>query len=305
MKNNFRIISLLPSASDIIFELNLKDYLIAVSHECESEKYFKSLPKVTFSHIKRNMTQQEIDNEIKKCVLNYEPIYKLDIELICHLNPTHIITQGICDVCAISKNMIEASFYGKTYKLPKDVNIISLSGKTFEGICNDYIILSSFFNVKENAQKIVKKARKKWNSLKKQNNKKKMLLLEWVDPPFSPGHWIPEQINLSGFECLFSYPGAASKELSWHQVKKENPDFICTICCGYGLKENLKFGSELYKNQIIKGTNAILNENIFGFDSESFFSKPTLKIVEGAELISNILNKNKQKFRCFKPSKKN
>ena len=298
--SDFRIISLFPSSSDILFDLNLEKKLVAVSHECLEKDYFNQLPKVTSTCIDTNVSQSEIDNQVRDKLKKNEPIYKIDINLIKKLKPTHILTQDICDVCAVSSNTIEVTLKDARYELPNNIEIITLNGKTFNAICDDVLLVGKIFDKKNEAREMVNLATKKWNSLKKNKNYKKLLMLEWINPPFSPGHWIPEQVELAGFDCLFSSPGDASKTLSWEEVNKKNPDYIGVICCGYNENENKVFAKSLYNLNLLQNIKAIQKERVFFFDSKSFFSKPSLKIVEGAELICNMLGSKNSKFRCLR-----
>ena len=297
---DFRIISLFPSSSDILFDLNLEKHLVAVSHECLEKNYYNDLPKVTSTCININVSQSEIDSQIRDKFKKNEAIYKIDINLIYKLNPTHILTQGICDVCAISSNTIEVTLKDARYELPNNIEIITLNGKTFSAICDDVLLVGKIFDKKNEAREMIHLATKKWNSLKKNKNYKKLLMLEWINPPFSPGHWIPEQVELAGFDCLFSSPGDASKTLSWEEVNNKNPDYIGVICCGYNQNENKVFAKSLYNLNLIHNIEAIQKERVFFFDSKSFFSKPSLKIVEGAELICNMLGNENSTFRCLR-----
>ena len=299
--SDFRIISLFPSSSDILFDLNLEKQLVAVSHECLEKDYFNQLPKVTSTCIDTNVSQSEIDNQVRDKLKKNEPIYKIDINLIKKLKPTHILTQDICDVCAVSSNTIEVTLKDARYELPNNIEIITLNGKTFSAICDDVLLVGKIFDKKNEAKEMIHLATKKWNSLKKNKNYKKLLMLEWINPPFSPGHWIPEQVELAGFDCLFSSPGDASKTLSWEEVNKKNPDYIGVICCGYNENENKVFAKSLYNLNLIQNIKAIQKENVYFFDSKSFFSKPSLKIVEGAKLICNMLGSENSKFRCLRP----
>ncbi len=298
--SDFRIISLYPSSSDILFDLNLEKKLVGVSHECLDKDYYSAIPKITSTCINTNVSQSEIDIQVRDKIKKNEPIYKIDINLINKLKPTHILTQDICDVCAVSSNTIEVTLKDIRCELPNNIQIISLNGKTFSGICDDVLLVGKIFNKKNEAEKMVHLAKKKWDSLKKNKNQKKLLMLEWINPPFSPGHWIPEQIELAGFESLFSAPGEVSKTLTWKDVNKKNPDYIGVICCGYDHNENKIFAKNLYNLSLIKNVKAIKKENVYFFDSKNFFSKPSLKIVEGAELICNILDKNNSTFRCMR-----
>ncbi len=279
-----RIVSLVPSASEIICQLGLEDFLVAVSHECNFPETLNSLPVVTSSNISSSLPQKEIDNLVREKVNNNLPLYKIDNEMINNANPDTVITQGVCDVCAISKSQVEATLKGQLCTLSAETEIISLNGRSFNGICQDIETLGKKLNKEKEASLIIDNANaEKEIMLSEEKSNIRVLCLEWIDPYFSAGHWVPEQIEMAGFVSAIGIPGDQSRVLTIEEIIDSKPDVIAVICCGYDEKENEVFASKLLNDKYLSGLNPIKQNKVFYFDSDSYFSRPTLRIIEGAK----------------------
>ena len=295
-----KIVSLLPAASEIIYDMGLSNYLYAVSHECDYPDFIKGIKKVTSSVIPNSLNQSSIDKLVKKAVENDIPLYQIDNDEILKINPDLIITQGLCEICSISENIIEATLKNNLCTLSSKTKIISLNGTTFEEICSDIMMIGIAVNKEEIARKIIAEAICKKTKVTRKKTNKSILLLEWIDPYFTPGHWIPEQIEMAGFISIAGNKGEKSIEIEAKDIADLNPDFIGLICCGYNLEENKSFAENIYLDERINHIEAIKKERIFAFDSNSYFSRPSLRILDGVmQLSSAILDKN-PKFHCKK-----
>ena len=295
-----KIVSLLPAASEIIYDMGLSNYLYAVSHECDYPDLIKGIKKVTSSVIPNSLNQSSIDKLVKKAVENDIPLYQIDNDEILKINPDLIITQGLCEICSISENIIEATLKNNLCTLSSKTKIISLNGTTFEEICSDIMMIGIAVNKEEIARKIIAEAICKKTKVTRKKTNKSILLLEWIDPYFTPGHWIPEQIEMAGFISIAGNKGEKSIEIEAKDIADLNPDFIGLICCGYNLEENKSFAENIYLDERINHIEAIKKERIFAFDSNSYFSRPSLRILDGVmQLSSAILDKN-PKFHCKK-----
>ena len=295
-----KIVSLLPAASEIIYDMGLSNYLYAVSHECDYPDFIKGIKKVTSSVIPNSLNQSSIDKLVKKAVENDIPLYQIDNDEILKINPDLIITQGLCEICSISENIIEATLKNNLCTLSSKTKIISLNGTTFEEICSDIMMIGIAVNKEEIARKIIAEAIYKKTKVTRKKTNKSILLLEWIDPYFTPGHWIPEQIEMAGFISIAGNKGEKSIEITPKDIEDLNPDFIGLICCGYNLEENKSFAENIYLDERINHIEAIQKERIFAFDSNSYFSRPSLRILDGViQLSSAILDKN-PKFHCKK-----
>ena len=287
-----KIVSLVPSASEILCDLGLKQYLVGVSHECNFPTSLQNIQTVTSSNIDSSEAQIEIDAQVRKRVTKNKPLYEINSEKLNDLSPDVIITQGVCDVCAISNDQVEVLLKGQLCTLPSSTNVLSLNGRSFQGICDDIITLGKHFGCLENSESIVKKAlneKNKMMELKRYNIR--FLCLEWIDPYFSAGHWVPEQIEMAGFVSAIGKPGDQSRVITTDEIIESKPDAIAVICCGYNKEKNKLFAEDILQDKRINHLLPFQNEKVFYFDSDSYFSRPTLRIIEGAkQLRDSLLN---------------
>ena len=287
-----KIVSLVPSASEILCDLGLERYLVGISHECNFPSSLQNIQTVTSSNIDSSETQIEIDTQVRKKVNDNKPLYEINSNILNELTPDVIITQGVCDVCAISNDQVEVLLKGQLCTLPSSTNVLSLNGRSLQGICDDIITLGDHFECLEISESIVKKAmdeKNKMMELKKHNTR--LLCLEWIDPYFSAGHWVPEQIEMAGFVSAIGKPGDQSRVITTDEIIESKPDAIAVICCGYNEEKNKLFAEDILKDKRINHLLPFQNEKIYYFDSDSYFSRPTLRIIEGAKQLRNsILN---------------
>ena len=293
-----KIVSLLPAASEILVDLGLLDEIVAVSHECNYPKNLKTKFQITSSNIPDNLEQSAIDLIVTNAIKNHIPLYDINTDKLRDINPDIIVTQGLCDVCSISENQIEATLKNKRCILSSKTKVISLNGTSFNEICSDILKLGKLINKEEIAKDLVSNARKTKLQISTINTNKSILLLEWIDPYFSAGHWIPEQIEMAGFKSAIGKKGEKSKKITIEEIIKSDPDFIGLICCGYNLNENKSFANQVYNDKRINHLTAIKNQQIFAFDSDSYFSRPSLRILEGAMQLRNAITNNDNRFHC-------
>ena len=293
-----KIVSLLPAASEILVDLGLLDEIVAVSHECNYPKNLKTKFQITSSNIPDDLEQSAIDLIVTNAIKNHIPLYNINTDKLRDINPDIIVTQGLCDVCSISENQIEATLKNKRCTLSSKTKVISLNGTSFNEICSDILKLGKLINKEEIAKDLVSNARKTKLQISTINTNKSILLLEWIDPYFSAGHWIPEQIEMAGFKSAIGKKGEKSKIITIEEIIKSDPDYIGLICCGYNLNENKSFANQVYNDKRINHLTAIKNQQIFAFDSDSYFSRPSLRILEGAMQLKNAITNNDNRFHC-------
>ena len=293
-----KIVSLLPAATEILCDMGLAEYISAVSHECDYPSAVKNKIKITSSIIPNNTNQNAIDKLVKEAVKNNIPLYAVDNEQLNTINPDLIITQGLCDVCSISEDKIQATLKNNLCTLSSSTEVISLNGITFEEICSDILAIGKAVKKEEIAKKMIKEAILTKYKITKEKNRGSLLLLEWIDPYFSAGHWIPEQIEMAGFISSIGKKGEKSKQISAEEIIKKNPDYIGLICCGYNLEENILFSQKIYQDERINHLSAIKEERVFAFDSNSYFSRPSLRILEGVKQLKKAILQNDRKFHC-------
>ena len=294
-----KIVSLLPSASEILVGLDLLDNIVGISHECNYPSSLNNIPKITYSDIPKSTNQKKIDDLVTSSVNNNVPLYHIDNNKLNAVAPDIIITQGVCDVCAISEGQIEATLRNVKCNISDKTKIISMNGGTFNEICDEILNLGSDLGKVNKAEDIVNSAREKYAELlNSKKSKKSILLLEWLDPYFSAGHWIPEQIELAGFKSAIGAIGERSKKITADMITAINPDYIGVVCCGFNFEENKNFANNLYSDERINFLDAFQKKNIFAFDADSYFSRPTLRIIEGARQLKDAICDEDSRFRC-------
>jgi iron complex transport system substrate-binding protein len=285
-----RIVSLLPSATEIICELGLQESLVAVSHECDYPLEIQTLPRITSSILQHDLDAAGIDREVVKAMRENKPLYQINGDMLAELNPDLIVTQGICDVCAVNTGTVEETL--KLLPDVVDVPTLALSGKTFEGILRDIRLLAEVTGTEERGDERIGTYRELWRKLavNKPKTLPRVLMLEWSDPPFFGGHWVPEMVETAGGVNVLGEVGFDSKRTNWQAIGFADPDIICVMCCGYGLEDNIKFAKNLYKLVELKHLRAIRNNKIWAFDANSYFSRPTPRIIRGVELLQSVFS---------------
>ena len=289
-----KIVSLLPSATENICALGLREHLVAVSHECDYPSDLSALPRITSSIIPHGLEQNEIDALVREAIQKGESLYHVDGTLLKELDADIIVTQGLCDVCAVTPQVVEASLRGVSCRLSADTHLLSMDGTSFEGICNDLQRLAVQTQLQARGAQIIQDARQEWNKFaQKERSDSHILLLEWVDPFFSAGHWVPEQIEAVGFRSAIGSPSEHSRRIDVEEVAESNPDFIGVVCCGFDLQNNVGFAEKLYAHPQLQKLEALQKERVWAFDANSYFSRPTLRIVQGAALIHKAFAEDK------------
>ena len=275
-----KIVSLLPSATELVGLLGLEDALVAISHECDTPASVLHLPHATGSRIPSGLSQAAINDLVAESIANELPLYTVNAELIRDLQPDLVLTQGLCDVCAVTPDTIETSLRGISCTLSASTQVISLNGMSIGGIIDDLQRLAQITNTETAAEMAIENAKTQLDTLATGGTKKRLALLEWIDPAYSPGHWVPEQIEAAGFHSVLGQPGDHSRAMHWSEVRAAKPDAIGVICCGFGLNENIAFAESAAKDPDALGW---FNGPIVAFDANRFFSRPTLSVVDGAQ----------------------
>ena len=277
-----RIASLLPSTTELACALGLESHLVGVSHECDFPVSVQTLPHLTSSIIPHGLSQREIDNFVRDAVKRGLSLYNVDIELLLSLEPDIILTQGLCDVCAVTPDTIETSLRGVQCTLPASCTVVTTTGTSVEGIFDDLRMIAKATNSLQTAERLIKESKNKLQEINDMATKTSILGLEWVDPFFSAGHWVPEQIEAIGATSAIGSPTEHSRTLSVEEIIDSDPDIIIVLCCGFGLTDNLTFAEKLYSIDSIKSLRAVQNNQIWAIDANAFCSRPTIRVVDGS-----------------------
>jgi len=287
---NTKIITLIPSATEIISFLGLDSQLVGVSHECDFPEKVKSLKKLTKTDIKTNVSSYNIHLQIEKILENSLSVYKVDENFLKYLNPDVIITQDHCNVCAVDLSQVKkiTSNY-----LDKEINIISLQPKRFEDIFENIEDVAKKLNVFNAINKNkINKLLCRINSVKhKKKSFKNVICIEWCNPLMVAGNWIPDMVKIAGGNVLCGINNKNSHWIDFKSVRDLNPEIIIFMPCGYNLLQTHRDIAKLFeKNAYWKDLNAYRNKKLYLVDGNQYFNRPGPRIVDSLEILAEIFN---------------
>jgi iron complex transport system substrate-binding protein len=232
-----RIASLLSSATEIVYELGLQDRLVGISHECDHPPEALHLPRLSRSRFDpAGLTSGEIDAEVRRCMVEHGSVYEVDVAALKQLRPDLILTQAVCEVCAVPTGSVEDAVRGLTHR-PR---VLSLDAHTLDGILRTVQQVADAAGEARRGRETVGRLRGEMGRIARAvagRPRPRVLALEWLDPPFAPGHWIPEMVDAAGGENLLGDSGARSVEVDWVRVAGLDPDRLLLLPCGYGLAD--------------------------------------------------------------------
>ena len=279
-----RIVSLVPSATEMLFALGLGPDLIAVTHECDYPPAARELPKVTRDLLPPGLTSAEIDAAVKERTLAGESIYELDTEALHDLRPDLIVTQALCSVCAVSYDDVRAI----AEEIDTQPMVISLDPHTVGEVLGDARTLAQVTDRKDAAVDLVRDASDRIDRIRlavRGAKRPRVAALEWLDPPFAAGHWTPQLIEYAGGEDVLGFAGEHSEQRTWDEVVASQPEIVIVMPCGYDA-EIAHREAEMHREQLA----AVGAGEIVAVDAASYFSRPGPRIVDGLELLASILH---------------
>jgi iron complex transport system substrate-binding protein len=297
------IVSFLPSATEILYEIGAGSRIIGVTHECNYPKEAKSKPRVINSSFDAStMSSKEIDDKIVELFSNGKDLYIINKEILKELKPDLIVAQGICEVCSpFSKEINRAiSILGYNPKL------IILNPRNISEILDNIIEIATNIGKINEGKNLVKLLEEKVTRIKKivelktikKDDLPKILCLEWIDPFFTAGHWVPEMVEIAGGINGLSKSKEQSRRASLEEIKIFDPDKIILMPCGFNIDRTIKE----YKNTITLNNNqewnnlrAIKNNQLYVVDAGSYFSKPGPRTITGIEILAKIISPNEFK----------
>lgn len=285
-----RIVSLLPSATEILCALGLQGSLVGVTHECDYPPAVVGKPQLTASRISHHtMTSAEIDHAVRSQLDGHGSIYDLDEAQLRALEPDLILTQELCDVCAVSYRTVEQA----ARRLSTHVEVVSLEPNTIADVLANIRTVGELTGTQRRADALVAELTARLDALTRAlvdvKHRPRTLVLEWLEPPFAPGHWVPEQIACAGGDHTFGYAGAPSRTTTAEEIHAYAPEVIVLAPCGYYAEDTLR---ELPRARLPQGWHelpAVRADNVWAVDATSYFSRPGPRVVDGAEILAHII----------------
>ncbi len=279
-----RIVSLVPSATEMLFALGLGPDLVAVTHECDYPAAARDLPKVTRDVLPAGLSAAEIDAAVKERTLAGESIYELDADALHDLAPDLIVTQALCSVCAVSFDDVRSL----AEEIDSQPMVVSLDPHTVGEVLGDARTLAQATDRKDAAVELVAQAAARIDRIRlatRNARRIRVAALEWLDPPFAAGHWTPQLIAYAGGEDVLGFPGENSEERTWEEIAAAAPDVVIVMPCGYDA-EIAHREAEMHREELT----AVGAGEVVAVNAAAYFSRPGPRIIDGLELLAHILH---------------
>ncbi|MGZ8630870.1 MAG: cobalamin-binding protein [Actinomycetota bacterium] len=284
-----KIVSLLPSATEMVYSLGLGDDLIGVTDECDFPPDAVTKPVVSRSALPqgRPLTSREIDEAVRERMDTRRPLYVLDTDLIRREQPDVILTQDLCRVCAVPAGHVEEAL--AQLGLTDATKVLSLDPNTLDEVIAQIGIVGALLGAEDRAAEIASGLRERIAKVKQTAMRLptvNVLCMEWAEPPFAAGHWVPEMVEAVGASNLLSEKGEPSRTVTHREVHDSYPEVLVYMPCGYYLEEAEEEAERVIAHPEIADTPAVRNGNVFAVDASSFFSRPGPRIVDGLEALA-------------------
>ena len=281
-----RIVSLLPSATEILFAIGAGDEVVGVTHECDFPAATRHLPRITESVYGHDgKTCADIDRHIKQAVHEGSSIYRLDEAMLSELQPDLIVTQELCEVCAVSYREV-----GRAVRaIASDVAVMSLEPHSIEDMLATILAVGSRTNHASEGHEVVDRLQARLNVVRRLPtvaDPPAVVCVEWTDPLMVGGHWVPEMVECSGAIDALGVPRQPSRWVEASEIRRAAPEIVILMPCGFGLEQTVRIGEDLMSN----GPPAWFGTaGVVAVDGSSYFNRPGPRIVDGVELLAAIV----------------
>lgn len=279
-----RIASLVPSATEMLFALGVGGDVVAVTHECDYPAAARELPHLTATVLSEGLSAGEIDAAVKEVVGSGQALYSLDEERLAELAPDLIVTQAVCDVCAVSFDDVVAV----AARLPSRPRVVQQDPSSLSDVLEDVTRLGAEIGIEERARELRAELEERLAAVRSAVAAAapvRALALEWLDPPFIGGHWIPEMIELAGGVDVAGTAGAKSPEVAWEALDGLGPEVVVVMPCGWYVEDSRAQALEHWER-----IEALGPERVFAVDAASTYSRPGPRLVDGTELLAHLLH---------------
>ncbi|MCP4888281.1 MAG: cobalamin-binding protein [Planctomycetaceae bacterium] len=285
-----RIASLLPSATEIICGLGLRDSLVAVSHECDYPHDVIDLPKVTQTLIPAQATSNQIDSLVRERIKTKLALYELDSAAFRSAAPDLIITQTLCDVCAVAESEVHAAIKS----LPGTPRILNLEPTNLADVLNCIRQVGNAASIGPATERYVTTLRSRIDTVLHRSQsllkRPSVLLLEWLDPPFCAGHWSPELVELAGGIEAIGIAGKRSVTTSWREIAAADPEVLVIACCGFNVERTMQDLPILQSQPGWSTLKCVQTRRVYLVDGSAYFNRPGPRLVDSLELLAHALH---------------
>jgi iron complex transport system substrate-binding protein len=280
-----RIVSLLPAATEIVAALGAMGRLVGVSHECDFPPQVRSLPRVTRSRIDTTLPSGAIDRAVADAKRSGVATVDVDVDLVAHLRPDVLIAQSVCEVCSIGQADL-ARVVTTLIPIPW---VVTLHAHTLNGVLEDIARVGEALELRDEAEELLAGLRYRLRRVAVRQaaarGRPRVLVLEWVDPPYVAGHWVPELVELAGGKDVAGAPGEPSRQRSWADLTALQPDLVLVALCGFDAAR-----ARVELDAVSAGTGrALLGSRVEVIDGNAYTSRPGPRLADAAEILSRLM----------------
>jgi iron complex transport system substrate-binding protein len=288
--NDLRLVSFLPAATEMAYALGLGNQLVGVTHECDFPSLARDKPMVVRNALAlEKMSVREIDVAVSEWIGSGRSLYEVNEYLLQRLAPTHVLTQALCQVCAPSGNEITRVLNA----LPFKPEIVWFTPHYLEEIFDNLRELGQLAGCLTKARDLIACARRrlqKTAELVRPAPRPRVLLLEWTDPYYCCGHWVPEMIEIAGGQDVLGRKGADSVRISWSEIASWSPEILIVSPCGFGTEKSVELTKRLLRQTGWSDLPAVRHQRVFAVDANAYFARPGPRVVDGVELLAHLIH---------------
>jgi len=284
-----RIASLLPSATEICFALDLSAHVVGVSHECDFPAQARTRPVLTSAEIDAHADSETIDRQVRFRASAGLSLYHVDEARLRELAPDLILTQDTCDVCAVSLETVERTV---RERLGAQTRLLALSPSTLEDVLGDIARVGRAAGAEDAAENLLRRLRERLDVLRERVaalERPRVLMLEWLSPPMVAGHWTPELIRCAGGEPVLGHEGSPTRATDWSRIAAARPDVVLIAPCGFRIEQTLRELPALTRNGLAQ-LEAVQSGRAVILDGNAFFNRPGPRLIESAELAARAIH---------------
>lgn len=285
-----RIVSLLPSATEMIWALGLEDQLVGVTHECDFPPSVRRLPRVTNTLIPAEAPSAEIDRLVQERLQSSRALYTLDLPTLEELRPDLIVTQALCGVCAVAEDEVRSA----ACSLPGSPQVLNLEPRTLAQVFAAIGQVAKAAGVDRKTEEVVGGLTARVEAVvartERITRRPRVALLEWLDPPFSCGHWSPELVRLAGGVESLGREGSPSRRLRWDDVITRQPEAVLIACCGCSVERTMEEVPRLHSVPGWRSLPAVRSGRVYVMDGSQYFSRPGPRLVDSLEILAHALH---------------
>lgn len=285
-----RIVSLLASATEIVCDLGLEESLVGISHECDHPSWVLDRPRLSRPRFDpEGMESGEVDHAVREAVAAHGSVYEVDGDLLADLDPDLVLTQAVCDVCAVPTAGVAEVVEDRGL----DARVLSLDAHTLEEILDTVEEVGRAAGVEGRARRVRGGLEERLDAVEGRvadAARLRVLAIEWLDPPFVPGHWVPQMVERAGGENLAGRAGERSVQVSWEELEGRDPDALVVMPCGYGLERSLEDADRHADRLRSVAPRAISEGRAWAVDASSYFNRSGPRAVTGVEILAGLLH---------------